>query len=362
MKKIIQTFILGLALIPALSWGEEFVNFSIEKNIYANLSSDQQQDIVAKISELNIFFKNDVYPHIPTSVLEKIKDLQVTINFSDKTGRDGLFIPGSENHKHKIIVQLIQINSNGLKSLLAHEFFHAVHFEINANEAPWVREGMAQLFEYIVTNEFNGTNLQAAIMNSLTPLIGNYGLEDINAAQYGHNMLYFYYLYKHCGGDQFFWSMAEGVDELKGAYLIDSILSAQNSKKAECKNFLSSAISFEVAKLHNQIQLTKEEDRERFFLAPTNLSPMELIVNTSAELMAAIHEVPLYSSLRIKLETWNNLTGHCKDCAIFYAKRSFPYDVNEEIPSPPLRNYDIILVKTGGEAVLTEVSSKNTRK
>lgn len=358
-----------MVLIPKISFGSDLIKFSIDKNLYAALSSTQQQALAAKTSEINTFFVNDVYPHIPKNILERIKELEVTIYFSDKGGRDGLFVPGLVDHKHKIIVQLIQLNSNGFKSLLAHEFFHAIHFEINADEAPWVREGMAQLFEYIVTDELNGLNLKAAIENPLTPLIGSYNVGDINAAQYGHNMLYFYYLYKHCGGDQFFWSMAEGdqegvqaESEKKGAYLIDTILNSSKNKNTECKNFLSSVISFEVAKLHNQIQVTKNNERERFFLAPTNLSPAVNNPSTADDLATAIQEIPLYSSLRIKLESWTNFKGKCPNCSLFFAKRSFPYDISEEIPVNSQKNYDVILVKTGSDMVLTEVSSKNTRK
>ncbi len=347
MKKWFKSFILGLILIPAISFSADLVNFSIDKNLYENLSSIQQQAIASKVTELNSFFNDDVFPKIPNEIKEKIKDLKVTISFSDKDGRDGLFIPDTENHNHKILVQLIQINSNGLKALLAHEFFHAVHFELNPNEATWVREGMAQLFEYITTDELNGLNLQAAIATPMTPLIGSYNIDDPNPAQYGHDMLYFYYLYKHCGGDQIFWSLSEGKDELKSTSLIDAVLKIQDSKNKECSNFSSSAISFEVAKNHNQVQLSTPEDRERFFLAPTNLSPKDLVINTPAELASAVSQIPLYSSLKLKLETWNNLKGQCRNCQKFYARHSYPYDVSEERPANSLKSYDVILVKTG---------------
>ncbi|MBC7538740.1 MAG: hypothetical protein H7281_07965 [Bacteriovorax sp.] len=126
--------------------------------------------------------KNSKYSAIPESIKLKIKDLKVTINFSDKSGRDKLFISGLEDHQHKIVVQLIQINTNGIKALFAHEFFHAVHFEINPDEATWVREGMTQLFEYFTTDELNRSNLRAAIDNPLTPLIGKYDIDNANLA------------------------------------------------------------------------------------------------------------------------------------------------------------------------------------
>src|SRR5437868_12808802 len=117
-RNIFLAMLLGLVLLPAPTWAD-LVNFSIDKTIYQHLDDNQQQAIAVRVGELNNFFKNDVYPHIPAPILEKLKDVQVTINFSDKGNRDGLFIPDSLDHKHKIVVQLIQINSNGIKSLLA---------------------------------------------------------------------------------------------------------------------------------------------------------------------------------------------------------------------------------------------------
>jgi ribosomal protein L25 (general stress protein Ctc) len=354
MKNSILSILLGFILIVAPKGASaSFINFTIEKKVFNELSTTQQQAISQKVQELNSFFEADVYPQIPETIKLKIKDLKVTINFSDKAGRDGLFIPGLEDHQHKIVVQLIQINTNGIKALLAHEFFHAVHFEINPNEATWVREGMAQLFEYITTDQLNGSNLRAAIENPLTPLIGKYDINNANAAQYGHNMLYFYYLFKHCGGDNFFWSLAEGKDDLKGAYLIDSILANANSSNIECRSFTSSAISFEVAKIQNQIQESienKSKGRERYFLAPTNLSPKFPTATSAVELDAAIKAIPLYSSYRVKLQDFTALKGQCNNCDRFYAKRVFPYDVSVDLPNGNLKNYDIILVKSSSDS------------
>lgn len=330
-----------------------FVKFSIDKNVFNELNPNQQQAISEKVKDINIFFENDIYPHIPEEIKQKIKDLEVTINFSDKSARDGLFIPGTDDHKHKIVVQLIQLNSNGIKALLAHEFFHAIHFEINPDESTWVREGMAQLFEYITTDELNGSNLRAAIMNPSTPLIGKYDIAQNNAAQYGHNMLYFYYLYKHCGGDRFFWSLAQGAHELRGAYLIDNILANSNQNSPECRNFLDSAVSFEVAKFHNKIQESKEtkaEGRERYYLAPTNLTPKFSEQKSIVDLDATFAKMPLYSSIRFKLQDYLNAKGKCQNCLLFYAKRTFPFEVSELPPFENSKNYDLIIVKTTADS------------
>jgi uncharacterized protein YjaZ len=346
MKNLLLILLVIILGLPVVSMGHEFVSFSLDKNIFENLSDTQQQSLIAKVSEYNQFFTNEVIPHIPTPVLNKIQDMHVTIHFSNESTRDGLFIPGDNSHEHKIEVQLIQLNSNGLKSLLAHEFFHAVHFELNPNEEVWAREGMAQLFEYVVTHELNGRNLQAAIANPYTPLIGEYKIDEVNAAQYGHDMLYFYYLYNHCGEDQLLWDLAEGQSAQKGAELINSILIKQNSKRIECQSFISSVKSFEVAKFHNQLEFNTKDENDRYYLAPTNLTPLSLKINSENDLTVSIKNLPLYSSLGVDINTWNSFHGTCANCSVFYVKKSFPYEVLQLPPADLLSLYKVILVKT----------------
>lgn len=363
IKHFLATILGMLFLCQAVK--AEIVSFSINKEVYAALSSSQQQSLISKVSELNLFFKEEVFPKIPSLVFEKIKDMKVNIHLSDKSGRDGLFIPGEVEHNHKINIQLLLLNSNGIKALLAHEFFHAVHFEVNPGEEPWMREGMAQLFEFIVTDNLSGANLQASIAKPNTPLIGKYDIENVNPAQYGHDLLYFFYLYNHCGGDDLFWSLATGQDDLQGAELIDRLLSLKNSTPVECKNFHNSAVSFETAKLHNQMQITKAEqtgERDRFFLAPTNLPTKATLFSSPQDLIKATEQLPDYSSLRTGLNIFEAAKASLKNCKVFYARRSFPYDVSEDTPSGSTRNLEVIIVKIPEAAVLTEVSSKNSGK
>jgi hypothetical protein len=356
--KSLLTALIGVFLLCSTAKAE-MVSFSIDKAVYAGFSATQQQAIIAKVSELNTFFKQEVLPKIPETILEKIKDLKVTILLSDKSGRDGLFVPGEIEHNHKIIVQLINLNSNGIKALLAHEFFHAVHFEINPDEESWMREGMAQLFEYIVTENLSGSNLQASIAKPNTPLIGNYDVENSNPAQYGHDLLYFFYLYNHCGKDNLFWKIAAGTDDLQGAALINSVLQAGAKEEIECKNFHYSAVSFEAAKLHNQMQITKSDiERDRFFLAPTNLPTKASLIGPK-DLVKTVDALPDYSSVRVTLEAFTESKLPLKNCKVFYARKSFPYDVSEDSAPGSTRNLEVIIVKTPEAAVLTEVSSKN---
>lgn len=362
MGKILIIIFFIFTFIPLQSNSSEFISFSIEKSIYESLSSTQKENISTKIAELNEFFNQEVFPQIPDSIISRIQGLKLTINFNDKSEHNGLFIPDEINKNHKIIIQLIQLNSNGLKALLAHEFFHAVHYELNPNESPWIREGLAQVFEFMVTNELNGGNLRAAISDPLTPLIGTYHLESPIPAQYGHNMLYFYYLYKHCGEASLFWDITMGQQGLKDTELLNTILKKQQSSKNQCRNFASSAVNFEIAKIHNQIQFSQDENQEEFFLAPTNLTPKPISPNSQKELTTFISEMPPFSSVSLKQEIWNAFNRQCKNCIVVYARKSFPYDITTSLNESASKNTDVIIVKIPSNLVLTDVSLKNTRK
>lgn len=317
--------------------------FTIDKKTYEQMSADQQNGLVSKIQELNDFIENTVRKKIPENLLEQTKNLKIKILLTDKPGRDGLFVP-QESGQHTISIQLIQIYSNGIKALLAHEIFHAIHYEINPDEVTWVREGMAQLFEYMTTNELNGMNLSAAIKNPMTPLLGSYDVEEKNPAQYGHNQLYFYYLYSHCGKDQFFWKMTEGKASKKGSFLIDAVLSDLNLQPSECKDFTESAINFEVAKAHNQFQFDQTVDQNKFYLFPSNIIPTFETPANESSLQRIIQQMPVLSSFKIPLKKYLELNGKCKNCAVYFAESDFPYSVRENQP-PSTSNIDVILVK-----------------
>lgn len=322
------------------------VSFGIDKEVYSKMSEDQKNKLIQRIQELNEFIEKNVKTKVPKNILNSL-DFKIKISFTDKPGRDGLFVPKEEDeNEHKITIQLVQVYSNGAKALLAHEIFHAIHFEINPNEAAWVREGMAQVFEYMTTGELNGRNMAAAIANPLTPLLGTYDVDNNDPAQYGHNQFYFYYLYSHCGKEKLFWNLAAGNNNNgeKGSYLIDSILADMKSLKPECKDFTESAISFEVAKVQNQLQYANNQARDLFFLYPSAITPQFTKTNSEEELKLAIANLPVLSSYKISLKIFDEQKGECKNCAIYFAETDFPYGVSEIRPINE-GNYDVILVK-----------------
>jgi hypothetical protein len=323
----------------------DFIRFAIDKNAYDNFSDSQKNSLSIKIQELHSFIETKIKAKIPSDILENLSDLKIKISFSDKLGRDGLFIPSSTG-EHTISIQLIQLNSNGIKALVAHEIYHAIHFHLNPDELPWVREGMAQLFEYITTDELNGMNLQAAVKNPLTPLLGDYDINEKNPAQYGHNMLYFYYLYNHCGKDNLFWKITEGKNqnELKGSFLIDAVLKEMNISSAQCEDFSVSAITFEVAKIHNQTQFLNLKNKDKYLVVPMEITPKFSIPKVQKEFEKIIKEMPVLSSFKLTAEDFKNFKLNLSNFEIFYANKSFPYTVNSEAPAV-LKGIDVILVK-----------------
>lgn len=341
--------VLAMAILWSLSAhaaSEPLARFTIDKSIYDQLNPSQQNALVVRAQEINQFIEKKVRPQIPDSLLEKTKNLKIKIALTDSAGRDGLFIP-HDSHEQVISVQLVQLNSNGIFALVAHEIYHAIHFTVNPDEESWFREGMAQVFEYITTGEFNGRNLAAAVRNPLTPFFGDYDVEASNLAQYGHNQLYFYYLYSHCGKDDLFWKLTEGEksSDLRGSYLIDFVLNKiNNSGKSECANFDESIISFEVAKLHNQIQFTNTNEKNKFFITMTDITPTFPKLKSAEELKKTIASMPLLSSYKISLKDYNFFKGSCENCIIYYATNTFPYEVSENPPKKPT-DFDVILVK-----------------
>jgi len=338
-------FLLNLLLVDAKASGP-VIKFTIDKQTFESLSANQKNSVINSSNDLSRFINEQILGKIPSDIKNSLDDLKIKIVFSDKEGRDGLFIPG-ENNEHTIYLKLIQIQSNGIKSLLAHEFFHAIHYHINPDELPWVREGLAQIYEFMTTNNLNGANLFAAITNPLTPLLGEYNVEEKNPAQYGHNQLYFLYLFNHCGRENIFWKITKGKDGLKGSFLIDQIMSELSSDSSECKDFGESAISFLVAKHHNQIQFTakNEIEKNKYFITSMEITPKKLIVKSELDLAKIINEMPVLSSLKMSMSDFKKYKGKCIECEIFYSNSNFPFDVLDFIPKKE-DGYDLILVKT----------------
>lgn len=323
------------------------VRFSIDDNIYKNLNATQKNTLQNKIQGIHHFIGNDLESKIPPLVKEKIQNLNIKFVFTNELERDGLFIPGDSGHT--ISIKYLNIYNNGINSLVAHEIYHAIHFHVNPNEEAWIREGMAQVFEYMTTGELNGMNLYSAIKDPFTPLIGTYNHENNIPAQYGHNMLYFYYLFKQCGRDALFWQLTQGNPEkrLKGTKLIDHVLSQVKDNLEQCSNFKTSALTYEVAKNHNQVIFNNTNNSKMYFVYPGNIVSAIGPITNQTELNKIIDSMPALSSFKLKITEKNSfLSPQCSQCYLFFSQKSFPYSLEKTLPQGSnLLDYDLIIVK-----------------
>ena len=153
-------------------------------------------------------------------------------------------------------------NSMDATRLLVHEMMHLVHGAFRPEEKSWVREGLALLSEYIVTGFFNPAlhigfkQPETSLTGATDPRLPEDSPDSNRAAEYGHQLQYFYYLYRLCGGQKFFDALAFSKSSSQGMNLLDEILGGLHrdgtAPDAACENFGRSFVSFEIARFaHN---------------------------------------------------------------------------------------------------------------
>ncbi len=308
------------------------INISVEQEILSTLNEFESHQLSQKIQSIRFFLQEKVEPLIPMGLKQSLRNQKVSLHIHRRLKRDGLTQNAHEQYTSQISIHYSTLNSSGLMALIAHEFFHTLHFSLSSDEYAWVKEGLAQVFEFLVTGQMNWVNLNAAMMNPFTKLIDTYQIEKSNEALYGHSQLYFLYLYERCGKEKLFWKLVEGIKGYKGSRLIDKVLESMNLPELECKNFDESVIHFEVAKMHNKIQYSKPElEQRRFFISPSNITPNIQVFSSKESLSQFIESMPVLSSAKIPLSQFLSFDGQCEKCIIFYAHTKFPFNVTEDL-------------------------------
>lgn len=257
------------------------------------LSNEAFQETAAKYVAI---LKENVYSKVPSEYLKLILDRKVQISFGTFKTTDGKISNQSGGFKkpdteseplHIGLSQAGFTNPNETLSRLVHEWFHALHFLIHPNEAPWVQEGLATLFVYLTAEEdypkYPGQGFYDALKGSSTPLKFPFDPRKyIVSEAYGHVFLYFLYLYRNCegskGGDDLFWRLAASKN---GVYDEDTInLALQGTDADFCGDFKMSAIRAEIARFHNRAEyLANGEKRDHYLIVP-ELSDFETITTT----------------------------------------------------------------------------------
>ncbi|RYZ70666.1 MAG: hypothetical protein EOP09_05755 [Proteobacteria bacterium] len=120
-------------------------------------------------------------------------------------------------------------------SLTAHEIFHGVHARVNRDEETWVKEGLAQVFEWMAGQK-QAISFAIFKFGFMTrPKLGiNFDLsggDESTFGGYGQSLLYFLHLYKHCGGDSLFWNLVTSPDT--GITAVSSSLKEMNDHHLE---------------------------------------------------------------------------------------------------------------------------------
>ena len=260
-------------------------------------------------------FLKDLYretqKHLPKDVKKLIKDKRFVFTMVEGLSPYGAFVPDLtkswdiENHNLFFNDQdlynddYLHILFNPFEKkkerfrILSHEYFHAIHHLLNPAEEDWVKEGLAQLFEWKVTGLPFRPHLEAGLKNLTTPLIAEYDHNKYSSEVYGQHLLYFYYLEKNCGGEKLFWDIARSMYLSPIAKNVLSLDRGQKSTlkrigienidirlknnihtfKEQCRDFDQSALSFQLARILNS-DVWDISDEKMYFLYSYHPSPI----------------------------------------------------------------------------------------
>ncbi len=350
MKNLLIILSIFLSINVFIKANELNLTYTISKNFYSELSEDKKLQLDLRLNEIQNFITNNITPEIPNQLLPK--NFSIKIFLDNKAQRDGLYQTNTNTGQHEISINAFQIYSQGIFSLIAHEIFHAIHASVKPNEATWIREGLAQLFEYYTTGEFNGRNLSELQQKPIVNFFQPYEIESSSRNLYGLHLLYFYYLTEQCGGKKLFWKIVSGLQGDKFYYegidLINSILINEENKNFQCKNFNNSLMFFEIAKHHNNTQYLAKNSPNTFFLTSLNLKLNYPTFNSNKDFQEFMKYLPLFSSTKVPLSKVQELKLTCPNCQVAYSEKKFPYNLTTQEPKD-IKNIDVIFVKIDEE-------------
>jgi len=223
----------------------------------------------AKAGEIFDFFEKKISPLIPENFKTKMEKRTVHIEFQKNLGKGAMFIESSDETAPLVLrVRAELVNDPSFYRLLAHEWFHALHFVVHKDEPAWLREGLAQVFENMVMDGYNGQNLIEALDHSTTPLEAIFDVNQESREAYGHVFLYFYYLYQKCGKQPLFWKIVEGVPGKFGEGSVEFALSQMKDQPVYCSSFRESVIHAELARAVNRHAKIDGKNTDEFLVIP----------------------------------------------------------------------------------------------
>lgn len=330
----------------------------LEKQNLKRLKRSFQENIFPKIPKRiwNDLAKNPLYKIELTRSLTSVTQTELN---PGSVGPDALFLPAKISYDStgrpevtlKMRCELINVADS--ERLFAHELFHSLHYLIHPDEPAWLREGLAQLFETLIFRGLH-SNAKEAFENIHTKLESDFEHSEekviISKAQYGHSLLYFYYLYKNCGYTSLFWALTESADGLFERDTIDYALQKMEpffKNKPQCKDFSDSSTYFEIARVQNKLIQTdeyiKSNNQNIFAVAPhdqVTLAPAIERKLTPQEIENLNNHIPYVVSFEWFIKNKKFLSF---DTKAYYLEDEFPHRVFEH-PSTPLTNTSRVLL------------------
>ena len=208
--------------------------FYVEKNWWDGQPQLKQSEVLAKLDSLAGEFEDRIYPNLTSAFGSEVSpgldnDKRITVLLQSMNSAEGgyfreadeyarLEVPIS-NEREMVYISVNTIDSQFLKSVLAHEFMHLISFNqkvktFGIQEETWLEEARADYSSTILgyDDNYQASNLQSRVQDfvqnpsdSLTEWRG--GRSD-----YAATSLFFHYLVDHYGINVL-------IDSLKSKYV-----------------------------------------------------------------------------------------------------------------------------------------------
>jgi len=296
-----------------------------------------------RLRELHHFFQ-DIESRLPDDARLAMKNEIVTVICKKNLPGAGLFPdPDTTGGRYELWIDASYVDSQETEEILSHEFFHLIHYYLHPNEEAWMREGLAQIFAWRVAGRPNSKNLVAGLKIPGVELMSQIDPSRIQPEAYGHSFLYFFYLWKNCGGDSLFWDLTRSGPGFFGARGIDAVLKGRRKSDSleQCLSFRQSALDFELSRVCNsETQLSNGQSSDHFLWPTTVLSRT---VAQSLSLQDLKELAPYQPLLLSPLVPLPDLNGPF--LRVYWFQNSFPHLLLKEKPQGDLSDWVQIIIR-----------------
>ncbi len=318
------------------------------------MMSQQGDHLYQSSEEISVLVTEIRKKMLPEEIQKTKLQEEITFVFTKSLDMDAMFFPPGTYRKSSKEEWIITIDPEVLgkpdhEKLIAHEFFHAIHHNFKPTEETWIREGLAQLFEWEYFGHINRSHIRASLTDSHYALEEEFNFAEYHPERYGNSFLYFRYVSDQCrGGKNIIWEMLQ--TEGTGRSGINEYL--KKNSYYPCRNFIESAEAFSLARMSNSYSHT--EQLELAYVLPSLYS-----FKRNDELESLIHQDPKkllkvlkpFAPVTISVEVANLLKDqHLPNVMFWGIERVQPYRVKRLPPEDlhlPNHNWEIgiILVK-----------------